>query len=35
MAGVIFAHVMAKYVFLRLFRDTLYLHSRGFVATGT
>ncbi|KAK7698662.1 hypothetical protein SLS64_012273 [Diaporthe eres] len=34
-AGVIFAHVMAKYVFLRLFRDTPYLHSRGFVATGT
>lgn len=34
-AGVIFAHVMAKYIFLRLFRDTPYLHSRGFVATGT
>ncbi|KAL2289783.1 hypothetical protein FJTKL_01098 [Diaporthe vaccinii] len=34
-AGVIFAHVMAKHVFLRLFRDTPYLHSRGFVATGT
>ncbi|KAK2596257.1 hypothetical protein N8I77_013153 [Diaporthe amygdali] len=34
-AGVIFAHVMAKYIFLRLFRDTPYLHSRGIVASGT
>ncbi|KAH8755799.1 transmembrane amino acid transporter protein-domain-containing protein [Diaporthe sp. PMI_573] len=34
-AGVIFAHVMAKYIFLRLFRDTPHLHSRGIVATGT
>jgi len=34
-AGVIFAHVTAKYVYLRLFAGTKYLHSRGFVATGT
>lgn len=26
---------MSKYIFLRLFRNTPYLHSRGFVATGT
>lgn len=34
-AGVIFAHVIAKYIFLRMFKRTSYLHSRGFVATGT
>ncbi|RDW84781.1 putative N amino acid transport system protein-3 [Coleophoma cylindrospora] len=34
-AGVIFAHVTAKYVYLRLFSGTKYLHSRGLVATGT
>lgn len=34
-AGVIFAHVSAKYVFIRMFAGTKYLHSRGFVATGT
>lgn len=26
---------MAKYIFLRLFRNTPHLHSRGFVASGT
>jgi len=34
-AGVIFAHVSAKYVYIRMFAGTPYLHSRGFVATGT
>ncbi|KAF2136908.1 uncharacterized protein K452DRAFT_236737 [Aplosporella prunicola CBS 121167] len=34
-AGVIFAHVTAKYVYLRLFARTEYLHSRGFIATGS
>lgn len=34
-AGVIFAHVTAKYIFIRMFSGTKYLHSRGFVATGT
>lgn len=34
-AGVIFAHVTAKYIYLRLFAGTKYLHSRGLVATGT
>lgn len=34
-AGVIFAHVTAKYIYLRLFARTKHLHSRGIVATGT
>ncbi len=34
-AGVIFAHVTAKYVYLRMFSGTSYLHSRGWVATGS
>ncbi|KAL3426729.1 transmembrane amino acid transporter [Phlyctema vagabunda] len=34
-AGVIFAHVTVKYAYLRMFSGTKYLHSRGFVATGT
>lgn len=34
-AGVIFAHVNAKYIFLRLFKGTAHLHSRGFVATAS
>lgn len=34
-AGVIFAHVTAKYVYLRMFQGKTYLHSRGFIATGT
>ncbi|EOD46530.1 putative amino acid transporter protein [Neofusicoccum parvum UCRNP2] len=34
-AGVIFAHVTAKYVYLRMFAGTKYLHSRGVVATGS
>ncbi|KAI9647749.1 hypothetical protein NHQ30_004136 [Ciborinia camelliae] len=34
-AGVIFAHVTVKYVYLRLFSGTKYLNSRGFVATGS
>lgn len=34
-AGVIFAHVTAKYVYLRMFAGTKYLHSRGLVATGS
>lgn len=34
-AGVIFAHVTAKYVYLRAFAGTKYLHSRGLVATGS
>lgn len=34
-AGVIFAHVTAKYIYVRMFAGTKYLHSRGFVATGT
>ncbi|KAH8196262.1 hypothetical protein TruAng_009564 [Truncatella angustata] len=34
-AGVIFAHVNAKYIYLRMFAGTRYLHSRGLVATGS
>ncbi|KAJ8071255.1 hypothetical protein OCU04_001589 [Sclerotinia nivalis] len=34
-AGVIFAHVTVKYVYLRVFSGTKYLNSRGWVATGT
>ncbi|KAK6207247.1 hypothetical protein LQW54_007331 [Pestalotiopsis sp. IQ-011] len=34
-AGVIFAHVNAKYIYMRMFAGTRYLHSRGWVATGT
>ncbi|KAF1349148.1 transmembrane amino acid transporter protein-domain-containing protein [Delphinella strobiligena] len=34
-AGVIFAHVTAKYIYLRMFARTKYLHSRGLVATGS
>ncbi|KAL1303747.1 hypothetical protein AAFC00_007090 [Neodothiora populina] len=34
-AGVIFAHVTAKYVYLRMFAGSKYLHSRGLVATGS
>ncbi|CAN8101661.1 unnamed protein product [Discula destructiva] len=34
-AGVIFAHVNAKYIFLRLFKGTPTLHSRGLLATGS
>jgi hypothetical protein len=34
-AGVIFAHVTAKYVYLRIFAGTKYLHSRGLVGTGS
>ncbi|CAD6443494.1 2aff8189-a9bb-4faa-ac46-9fb42892a93f [Sclerotinia trifoliorum] len=34
-AGVIFAHVTVKYVYLRIFSGTKYLNSRGWVATGT
>lgn len=34
-AGVIFAHVTAKYVFIRMFAGTKHLHSRGWFATGT
>lgn len=34
-AGVIFAHVTVKYVYLRLFAGTKYLHSNGLVATGS
>lgn len=34
-AGVIFAHVTAKYIYLRVFARTKYLHSRGLVATGS
>ncbi|QSZ34471.1 hypothetical protein DSL72_006065 [Monilinia vaccinii-corymbosi] len=34
-AGVIFAHVTVKYVYLRMFAGTRHLNSRGFVATGS
>lgn len=34
-AGVIFAHVTAKYVYLRMFAGSKHLHSRGLVATGS
>lgn len=34
-AGVIFAHVTAKYVYLRMFAGTAKVGSRGFVATAT
>ncbi|ESZ95062.1 putative N amino acid transport system protein [Sclerotinia borealis F-4128] len=34
-AGVIFAHVTIKYIYLRLFSGTKYLNSRGWIATGT
>lgn len=34
-AGVIFAHVSAKYVYLRLFAGTKHLHSRSFIAVGS
>lgn len=34
-AGVIFAHVSAKYVYLRMFAGTKHLHSRGLVGTGS
>lgn len=34
-AGVIFAHVTAKYIYIRMFVGTKYLHSRGLVAVGT
>lgn len=34
-AGVIFAHVTAKYIYLRMFARTKYLHSRGWIATGS
>lgn len=34
-AGVIFAHVTAKYVYIRMFAGTKHLHSRGIFATGT
>ncbi|RAL62795.1 hypothetical protein DID88_004637 [Monilinia fructigena] len=34
-AGVIFAHVTVKYVYLRVFSGTKYLNSRGWVATGS
>ncbi|KAF2091649.1 hypothetical protein K490DRAFT_32850 [Saccharata proteae CBS 121410] len=34
-AGVIFAHISCKYVYIRMFQGTKYLSSRGLVATGT
>jgi hypothetical protein len=34
-AGVIFAHVTVKYVYIRMFAGTNHLHSRGWTATGT
>ncbi|KAG4035744.1 hypothetical protein MFRU_001g05120 [Monilinia fructicola] len=34
-AGVIFAHVTVKYVYLRVFSGTKYLNSRGWIATGS
>ena len=34
-AGVIFAHVTIKYVYIRMFAGTRHLHSRGWIATGT
>jgi len=34
-AGVIFAHVTAKYVYLRVFAGSKHLHSRGIVAVGS
>lgn len=34
-AGVIFAHVTVKYIYLRVFSGTKYLNSRGLVATGS
>ncbi|KAM3073372.1 hypothetical protein ACMFMF_006577 [Clarireedia jacksonii] len=34
-AGVIFAHVTVKYAYLRIFARTKYLHSRGWIATGS
>ncbi|KAF7933361.1 uncharacterized protein EAE98_000564 [Botrytis deweyae] len=34
-AGVIFAHVTVKYIYIRLFSGTKHLNSRGLIATGT
>ncbi|KAI5272049.1 hypothetical protein E4T47_04628 [Aureobasidium subglaciale] len=34
-AGVIFGHVTAKYIYIRLFAGTKHLHSRGVVATSS
>lgn len=34
-AGVIFGHVTAKYIYIRIFAHTKYLHSRGWVATSS
>lgn len=34
-AGVIFAHVTVKYIYLRVFTGTKHLNSRGWIATGS
>lgn len=34
-AGVIFGHVACKYIYVRIFRGSDYLHGNGFVSVGT
>ena len=34
-AGVIYGHVASKYIFVRLFRGTRHLNSKGAIATGS
>lgn len=34
-SNVIYGHVAAKYIYLRLFRGTEHIHSRSLVATGS